>query len=351
MVKPLQSHSPGKRPFTRWQLALAIPIFLSLSGCEGRLSDLSLPDLIPEDFSLDVSALKALSPLTLSESLQSKSQQALAAEPDWPALEQAILAEQNRVRQNPQSYLPILEAHLASMNGEGNIPNGCGRNCTLLTQEGQAAVEEAIAYLRNQPSVPALSPSGGIAQAAKAHAQDQQGGQIGHDGSDGSSPTDRIERSGVENVGTGENIAYGPTTAQSVIMNLIIDDGVPDRGHRTSLFSPDWTLTGVGCGPHASIRTVCVIDYAIGIEYALNVVNDGTVEVLSLNAHGQDILGGPLAIGESRTVALDPSQGCQADLTIGLGGNYADLDWPGLTLCNGTMTLGADDRFTLKYVK
>ena len=45
-------------------------------------------------------------------------------------------------------------------------------------------------------------------------------------------------------------------------MQLIIDDGVPDRGHRRILFSPAYTQVGVGCGPHPEWRRMCVLDFA-----------------------------------------------------------------------------------------
>lgn len=272
--------------------------------------------------------------------------------PDWATVEQEILAEQNRVRQNPQSYIPILEAYLASMNEEGNIPNGCGSRCTLLTNEGQSAVEEAIAFLRNQPAVNPLTFSAEISQVAKAHAQDQRDGTIGHTGSDGRSPADRL--SGIENFGTGENIAYGPTTAQSVIMNLIVDDGVADRGHRTAIFSPNWTESGVGCGAHASIRTVCVINYikaprATAAGSQLTVIHNGTVELRSLKVAGVDILGGSLAPGQSRNIVLSETQACEVTLTIELGDNYLPLDWKELYLCDSEMTIDSQNRFKLQY--
>ncbi|MEL7350521.1 MAG: CAP domain-containing protein [Cyanobacteria bacterium P01_A01_bin.116] len=278
----------------------------------------------------------------------------LVARASWSDVEQEILTEHNRLRQNPQSYVPILEAYLARMDAQGNIPNGCGSNCTLLTQEGQAAVEEAIRFLQNQAPTGALAYSAEAAQAAQAHAQDQRDGAIGHRGSDGSSPSQRLSQFGVESHASGENIAYGPQTAQTVLMNLLIDDGVADRGHRTNLFSPEWTMAGVGCGPHATIRTVCVIDYVKAPQTTasnsqLSIVNNGTVELLSLKVASLDILGGPLAPGESRKILLNNEQACDVTLNIYMGGNYQPLDWEGLNICNAQMTMDSKNSFTLSY--
>lgn len=180
----------------------------------------------------------------------------------WTTFEQAVLVEHNRIRQNPQSYIPLLENYLEDMTADGLVIHGCGRNCVLATQEGRAAVEEAIAFLRNQPPVDPIESSTPVAQAAKALAEEQQNGQTGHISADGSSFLQRLEHFGVRSNGLGENISYGATSAEDVILKLLIDDGVPNRGHRTNLFTHSWEKVGAGCGTHATYRTVCIINYA-----------------------------------------------------------------------------------------
>jgi uncharacterized protein YkwD len=61
-----------------------------------------------------------------------------------------------------------------------------------------------------------------------------------------------------------ENIAYGGRSARGVIVQLIVDDGVPDRGHRMNIFDPEYRVVGVGCGPHVRFGDMCVIDFAAG---------------------------------------------------------------------------------------
>jgi uncharacterized protein YkwD len=43
---------------------------------------------------------------------------------------------------------------------------------------------------------------------------------------------------------------------------LIVDDDVPDRGHRQAIFNPDYTQAGVAFGPHPLYNWVCVVDFA-----------------------------------------------------------------------------------------
>jgi len=279
--------------------------------------------------------------------------QAQVAPVNWAKVEQDLIAEHNLVRQDPQRYVPILKARLARMNGEGNIPDGCGRNCTLMTEEGKPAVEEAIRFLSNQPAVGPLTLSTGLAEAAKSHAKDQQGGLLGHAGSDGSSPIDRTTRSGVEASGVGENITYGPTSAEEIMVNLIVDDGVADRGHRIALFNADWSSAGAGCGPHSGYRAVCVVDYAsaprgaVAADRQFSVVNNGTVDLLSLKVAGAEVLGAVLPVGASRQISLGDR--CEVDLDIEMGGNYLPVAWDGLDLCLATLTIDEENNFRVAY--
>jgi uncharacterized protein YkwD len=128
---------------------------------------------------------------------------------------------------------------------------------------GSDALWEAIAFLERQPPLPPLTANRELALAA-AEQSTSQGplGRTGHQGADRSSPSDRIHRRGVWSSRSAETISYGYDTASAVVRQLVIDDGVPGRGHRMVIFDPALRMAGAGCGPHAVYGFMCVIDFA-----------------------------------------------------------------------------------------
>ena len=90
---------------------------------------------------------------------------------------------------------------------------------------------------------------------------DEQGrlGYEGHVSRDGASPGERVRRRGGD-IYVGESISYGFDDADDVVRQLIVDDGVPDRGHRRLLFTGDFRYAGVGCAEHRRLRHLCVVD-------------------------------------------------------------------------------------------
>jgi uncharacterized protein YkwD len=177
-------------------------------------------------------------------------------------VEQSIISEMNRARSNPPAYRKVLLSWRNRFSGKkAKLSN----RLYLITQEGTPAIDEAIQFLQKTRPVSTLKFSRGLTLAARDLVRDQGvRGITGHQGSDGSTPFQRMERYGKWQKIAGENIAYGPDTAQSVVRDLIIDDGVRDRGHRTNMFQPQFRLTGVACGYHRQYRVMCDIKYAGG---------------------------------------------------------------------------------------
>ncbi len=174
----------------------------------------------------------------------------------------AVLRELNLARTRPAEYIKILRDYRANIHAgmleyPGEVP--------VQLTEGTRAVDEAIAFLGRQKPLDPLALSRGLSAAAGDLAKDQgRTGGTGHGGSDGSSPSTRMSRHGKWLKTAGENCAYGSGKARQIVIQLIVDDGVPSRGHRANIFNPAFTVVGIAVGRHPTYGFVCVMDFAGG---------------------------------------------------------------------------------------
>lgn len=202
-------------------------------------------------------------PILLALSLAPLVAQAPAAPLPAPsALEKAVVLELSEARWRPKVYAKYLKALRDRFEGNlWNLPD----QVPLRTQEGVAAVDEAIAFLEQTEAPGPLRFNPGLWRAARELAQDQgANGGVGHRGSRGSQLRERIGRQGSGAMAYGECIAYGFDEPRMIALQLIIDDGVPDRGHRKSIFNPDFHHAGAALASHPLWGFVCVVDFADG---------------------------------------------------------------------------------------
>ena len=200
-------------------------------------------------------------PILLALSLGALTAQAPVA-PQPSALEKAVVQELSEARWRPKVYAKHLRALRDRFEGTlWNLPD----QVPLRTQEGVKAVDEAIAFLETVDPVGPLRFNPGLWRAAREHAMDQSlNGGEGHRGSKGSLLRERLARQGSGAMAFGECIAYGFDEPRMIALQLIIDDGVPDRGHRRSIFNPDFHHAGAALAGHPLWTHVCVIDFADG---------------------------------------------------------------------------------------
>lgn len=181
------------------------------------------------------------------------------------SIEKKIIIELNKVRTKPKEYADYYLEPMRDLY-RGNILQYPGE-IALRTKEGVSALEECISVLRSKKPIGTLSTTEGLYRAAKDHMEDQSNtGRTGHNGSDGSSPSQRMKRYGEWKKTAGENVAYGNDIARRVVISLLVDDGVPSRGHRKNIMNPEFRYVGVAHGTHPQIRTVTVMDFAGGYE-------------------------------------------------------------------------------------
>lgn len=177
--------------------------------------------------------------------------------PQALSVESAVLSELNRARTDPAAFVRSLRDQRSRYNGNLLMPPGA--EAAFLTQEGVAPVDEAIAFVAHNTAEAPLRPAPVLAAAAADHqAEQQSSGLVGHAGRDGAMPSDRVRRHG-GGAYVGEVIAYGASDPAEIVRQLIVDDGVADRGHRRLLYDASLRYAGVSCGAHPVYRYMCVV--------------------------------------------------------------------------------------------
>jgi uncharacterized protein YkwD len=176
--------------------------------------------------------------------------------------EKAVVHEINLARTAPKNYASFLEQFKKYYHEKLiKLPN----ETPIITKEGVEALMEATRFLRSIKPVPRLNLSRGMSLGAKDHVKDLGlSGGSQHRGSDRSQPWERVNRYGTWQKVIGENISFGHDRARNIVMSLIIDDGVPHRGHRKNIFNSDFRVIGVACGEHPNYKTICIITLAGG---------------------------------------------------------------------------------------
>ena len=87
-------------------------------------------------------------------------------------------------------------------------------------------------------------------ESAKCFALEQaKSGETGHD------------RENCESYFFGECCSYGKENARGVVMQLLVDNGVPSLGHREICLTAGYTAIGVSFQDHKVYGSCCVLDF------------------------------------------------------------------------------------------
>jgi uncharacterized protein YkwD len=171
-----------------------------------------------------------------------------------PGLDDAVLAEVNFARTHPAAYGRALERAAGEDERSGY---------SAFAAADDDAFSEALDFLARQPPLPPLRPNPALAAAAAAHAGAQgRTRQVGHVSPDGATLGERLHAHGVWAGLAAEDISYGHADPREVVRQLIVDAGVPGRGHRANIFDRNYSEAGVSCGGHRGYGAMCVIDFA-----------------------------------------------------------------------------------------
>jgi len=182
-------------------------------------------------------------------------------------MEAQIVNALNWVRTQPSEAADVLRTRLEHYKGREYFPPGKSGSC-IVTKEGPTVVDEAIAVLLSLNALGSLGESSelGLALAGEDHIADiGQTGTASHSSSDGTSSGARAQRYGSFR-NFGECLWYGSDAhdARSIVLDLIIDDGVPSRGHRNGILNPVYDAVGVAYGRHTTFGMMAALEFACG---------------------------------------------------------------------------------------
>ncbi len=173
--------------------------------------------------------------------------------------EKNLVLAMNLIRHDPPRYARLY-VYPQLQHFEGNILHIPGK-VPLRTQEGASAVRELYDELLETKPAPLFEPSEGLSRASADHAAYmKRTGSTDHEGQ-GGIPA-RASRHGRWVGSLAENLQWGTTNAHDAIMSLMVDDGIPSRGHRVNILNPEYTKVGVAIDEHPQWKLSYVIKYA-----------------------------------------------------------------------------------------
>ena len=155
-------------------------------------------------------------------------------------LEREVVEEINFARTQPKEYVkvrlqPYVDAGKAS-----------------------DAMNECIEKMKGMQPLKPLQVAAGLTLAAREWVALQGPSEyIGHD----MNLPVRLRKYGYYSGWPGENISYGRNDPKEIVITLLEDDGVWNRGHRNNILNPGFAYIGVGFGPHKKYGYMCVQDF------------------------------------------------------------------------------------------
>lgn len=166
-----------------------------------------------------------------------------------------LWTEVNKARRAPEGLIASLEAMRPHFSG--NTYHYPGTHTTRVSKEGASAIDNAIAFLKQQKPLESVALSDGLSLSCKdlvALASSTTNFDSLETDDQGNA---RFTRYGKWSGKLLQNLALGNLSPAEIVLSWIVDDGNASRDHRQSLFNPDIHFVGIASGPHIQFgRTI-----------------------------------------------------------------------------------------------
>lgn len=148
----------------------------------------------------------------------------------------------------------ILLTNLARADGPLFAETLLKQYLILKEKKGNKYIRTLHRDLQKVKDLPMLVPEKDLYNAAKGHAT--VSGKKGYTGHRGFKK--RYAPLMKRYMEVGENIYYGKYTPEEIVLQLLIDEGIEDYGHRHNILNPRFNSLGVSIKPHKDYEYNCV---------------------------------------------------------------------------------------------
>ena len=166
-----------------------------------------------------------------------------------------LVKEVNDFRRNPYAYADKIAKNKKYFEKDSNNWKQPKSNLVIKTQEGPAAFDEAIEFLKNKAqSRNELTPSKGLTKIAEDLLKEYQNDAMTN------VPIEGIVKKQGKFTGLFRNVVQlGSDVPEYVVVSLIVGDGDKTRSYRDALLSENLNKIGVAHGDHKDYRECSVI--------------------------------------------------------------------------------------------
>lgn len=153
----------------------------------------------------------------------------------------------------------IYYSNLARMNGKLFAETYLQEAIDAGNVQKSSYTGSLIHDLKKLKSLPPLQPQKDLTDCASDHAvYSGTKGSMGHQ-----NYTKRFKKYASRYVYNGENCDYGNNTGLQIVLSLLIDEDVPDKGHRYNILNTKYNCVGVAIADHKKWDYNCVMDFGV----------------------------------------------------------------------------------------
>jgi hypothetical protein len=165
--------------------------------------------------------------------------------------EKAVIFYLNLVRVNPKLFA---QTYLKNYLDTAPIKKG-------------EYLKSLLEKLDNMSPIGTIEPQYDLYEVAKKHATEMgMQGKTGHISLNGESYENRAKKLSKRYEKAMENCQYGYSDGFSIVIDLLIDEDIPDLSHRESLLNKEVKYIGVAIKKHKIYRYNCVIEMGCALK-------------------------------------------------------------------------------------